>query len=109
MKRVLLITYDFPPAGGSGVQRATKFAKFLPRYGWKPVVLTTREGRVVARDPSLLADVVDTEVHRTLAPSYFPRKKSSSSSRFPRLGAWPRGGVGLDRFPFLSEEDRVGL
>ncbi len=69
MKRVLLITYDFPPTGGSGVQRPTKFAKYLPTYGWQPVVLTTRLGRPVARDPSLLADVADVEVHRVAAPN----------------------------------------
>ncbi|HET6568171.1 MAG TPA: glycosyltransferase [Rhodothermales bacterium] len=40
MKRVLFLTYYFPPSGGSGVQRALKFAKYLPLYGWEPIVLT---------------------------------------------------------------------
>ena len=40
MKRVLVITYYFPPSGGSGVQRSLKFVKYLPAFGWQPVVLT---------------------------------------------------------------------
>jgi len=40
MKKVLIITYYWPPSGGAGVQRWLKFAKFLPEYGWQPVILT---------------------------------------------------------------------
>ncbi|MBF8247681.1 MAG: glycosyl transferase family 1, partial [Bacteroidetes bacterium] len=38
-RRVLIIAYYFPPMGLSGVQRTVKFAKFLPKFGWKPTVL----------------------------------------------------------------------
>lgn len=40
MKTVLVISQNFPPAGGPGVQRVTKFAKYLPDFNWKPYVLT---------------------------------------------------------------------
>ena len=40
MKRVLIVTYYWPPSGGSGVQRWVKFAKYLPAAGWQPVVYT---------------------------------------------------------------------
>ncbi len=40
MKRVLVITYYWPPSGGSGVQRWLKFVKYLPEFGVKPFVLT---------------------------------------------------------------------
>ena len=40
MKNVLMIAYSFPPAGGPGVQRTSKFVKYLRNYGWEPVVLT---------------------------------------------------------------------
>ena len=40
MKRVLVITYYWPPSGGSGVQRWVKFAKYLPALGWQPVIYT---------------------------------------------------------------------
>ena len=42
-KKALIIAYYFPPAGGSAVQRILKFVKYLPQYGWQPVVLTARE------------------------------------------------------------------
>jgi hypothetical protein len=71
MRSVLLVTYDFPPAGGSGVQRIAKFAKYLPAYGWRPVVLTTHRGRSGPRDPTLLEDVEHAEIHRTRAPDLY--------------------------------------
>lgn len=40
MKKVLIITYYWPPSGGAGVQRWLKFAKYLPEYGIEPLVLT---------------------------------------------------------------------
>jgi glycosyltransferase involved in cell wall biosynthesis len=40
MKKVLIITYYWPPSGGAGVQRWLKFAKYLPELGWQPVILT---------------------------------------------------------------------
>ena len=40
MRRVLIITYYWPPTGGSGVQRWLKFAKYLPSQGWQPVIYT---------------------------------------------------------------------
>ena len=40
MKKILIITYYFPPSGGSGVQRWLKFVKYLPQFGWQPIVLT---------------------------------------------------------------------
>ena len=40
MKKVLIITYYWPPSGGAGVQRWLKFAKYLPELGWQPIILT---------------------------------------------------------------------
>lgn len=40
MKRLLVVTYYWPPAGGVSVQRVLKFCKYLPRHGWQPIVLT---------------------------------------------------------------------
>lgn len=100
VKRVLLISYDFPPTGGSGVQRPTKFAKYLPKYGWRPVVLTTRRGRPVARDPSLLEDVGDVEVHRTPAPN-----PDRTLKRLRKMFARPDG---VDAELVAAEPRRVG-
>lgn len=40
MKRVLIVTYYFPPAGGSGVHRPSAWARHLREFGYEPVVLT---------------------------------------------------------------------
>ncbi len=67
MRSVLLVTYYFPPSGGPGVQRMLKFTKYLPDFGWRPVVLTVREdAEYPVRDASLWADVPEaTRVVRT--------------------------------------------
>lgn len=57
MKRVLLITYYWPPSGGSGVQRCLKFAKYLRHFGWEPVVLTVSNPDYPIFDASLEKDV----------------------------------------------------
>lgn len=41
-RKVLLISYVWPPAEGVGVLRAMKFAKYLPEYGWQPMILTAK-------------------------------------------------------------------
>jgi glycosyltransferase involved in cell wall biosynthesis len=66
MKKVLMVAYYFPPSGGPGVQRVLKFVKYLPEFGWHPVVLTVENGDFPARDESLLAEVPATStVYRT--------------------------------------------
>lgn len=65
-RRILILSYYFPPSGGSGVQRALKFVKYLPAMDWTPVVLTVQEGAYPAQDTSLWTDVpASAEVHRT--------------------------------------------
>lgn len=62
-KRVLIITYYWPPTGGSGVQRWVKFSKYLPSQGWQPVVYTPSNPEQLATDESLLQDFpADVEV-----------------------------------------------
>ena len=66
MKRVLIITYYWPPTGGSGVQRWVKFAKYLPSEGWQPVIYTPENPEQLAVDESLAAEVPpETEVLKT--------------------------------------------
>ncbi len=57
MKRVLIIAYYWPPAGGSGVQRWVKFAKYLPSNGWQPVVCTPLNPEYYSKDETLSRDV----------------------------------------------------
>jgi glycosyltransferase involved in cell wall biosynthesis len=41
MKKILMIAFHYPPfRGGSGVHRTLKFSRYLPDYGWQPIILT---------------------------------------------------------------------
>ena len=53
MKRVLIITYYWPPSGGSGVQRWLKFTKYLREFGWEPVIYTPSNPELMAVDNTL--------------------------------------------------------
>ena len=66
MKRVLIISYYWPPTGGSGVQRWVKFAKYLPSEGWQPVIYTPENPEQLAVDESLVAEIPpEAEVIKT--------------------------------------------
>jgi glycosyltransferase involved in cell wall biosynthesis len=56
-KKVLIISYYWPPSGGSGVQRWLKFVKYLPQFDIHPYVFTPRNPSFALRDESLLKDV----------------------------------------------------
>lgn len=64
-RTLLMVSYEFPPVGGPGVQRVAKLAKYLPQHGWRPVVLTARAPKTRPLDESLLPDVAGVEVHVT--------------------------------------------
>jgi len=56
-RKVLIITYYWPPGGGAGVQRWLKFAKYLRNYGWEPVIYTPENGEMPVIDHSLEKDI----------------------------------------------------
>lgn len=65
-RRVLMISCAFPPIGGAGVQRSAKFAKYLPRFGWRPIVWAVDSLPGLPRDATLLADLPPgVTIHRT--------------------------------------------
>lgn len=57
MKKVLIITYYWPPVGGSGVQRWAKFAKYLPEMGWKPIIYTPENPEMTSIDKQLAEEL----------------------------------------------------
>jgi glycosyltransferase involved in cell wall biosynthesis len=84
VRRVLFVSYLFPPVGGAGVQRVTKFVKYLPEFGWQSSVLTAANPSVPAYDPSLEADVPSGTIitrARTLEPSYRVKAAISAGSQ----------------------------
>ena len=56
-RRVLIVAYYWPPAGGPGVQRWLKFAKHLPDHGWRPTLLVPDGAAYPVLDPSLETEV----------------------------------------------------
>ncbi|MCX8532864.1 glycosyl transferase family 1 [Chryseobacterium luquanense] len=84
-KRILIITYYWPPAGGPGVQRWLKFAKYLPEFGWKPVIYTPENPSYPLLDESLMKDVPqDLEIIRTKIwePYQLAEKLNKSNKKF---------------------------
>lgn len=68
MKKVLMIAHQFPPIGGSGVQRTVKFIKYLPDFGWKGAVFTREAKNVALTDNTLYRDIPeDTVIYRSAA------------------------------------------
>ena len=66
LKKILVITYYWPPAGGPGVQRWLKFVKYLPDFGWKPTIFIPENPSYPMIDETLVKDVSDDlEVIRT--------------------------------------------
>lgn len=111
-KKVLVVTYYWPPLGGSGVQRWLKFVKYLDRAGWETFVLTPENPSFAVSDPSLARDVPpNTEVLRLpiwepydaffKLSGLFGKKKPSASdmiavgkkSFFQKLTGWARGNL----------------
>jgi len=77
-RKLLLISYVFPPFGGIPVQRALNFAKYLPAEGVEVHVLTARNAAAPIRDESLLAHVPSgVRVHRVFTPEppFYFRKR----------------------------------
>lgn len=57
MKKVIIVSYYWPPAGGIGVLRCLKLAKYLVRNGWEPVVFTSTPDAYEFQDDSNGVDV----------------------------------------------------
>ena len=57
MKKVLIITYYWPPAGGPGVQRWVKFVKYLRDFGIEPIIYTPENPTYPILDPHIAADI----------------------------------------------------
>lgn len=56
-KKILIVTYYWPPAGGPGVQRWLKFVKYLPYFGYKPIVYIPDNPSYPILDANLLDEV----------------------------------------------------
>lgn len=84
-KKILIITYYWPPAGGPGVQRWLKFAKYLPEFGWNPVIYTPENPSYPLLDESLLKDIpqnIEVVKTRIWEPYQLAEKLNKSNKKF---------------------------
>ncbi len=107
-KKILILSYYWPPSGGSGVQRWMYFAKYLKRLGWEPIVITVDEKQASypVIDFSLLEEVKNIRVIKTStreplrlyswlssgsSHQGIPQGELATKSFFGRLAAYVRG------------------
>ncbi len=111
-KKVLIISYYWPPSGGSGVQRWVKFTKYLRDFGWEPIVYTPSNPERPALDTSLQKDIPE-DVTVLTQPIWEPytfykkfvgikkdeklgsglMKSGNESSLLQKLSVWIRGNL----------------
>lgn len=83
VRPVLMLSYHFPPLGGSGSMRVLRLSRYLPESGWKPILVSVAGGGREPRDPGLLEQVPpEVEVHRV--PCLEPDDYSDSWSNPPQ-------------------------
>ena len=107
-KKILIISYYWPPAGGPGVQRWLKFVKYLPEFGWDPTVFIPENPSYPIVDGSLEKDVSENlEIIKTkiwepyqIAEFFGKDNKKFKAGQFDvgknqslksRLSIWVRG------------------
>ena len=81
--KVLIITYYWPPAGGSGVQRWLKFVKYLQDFGIEPIVYTVDNPNYEVVDTSLIDEIPDTITilkQPIFEPNNFLKKKKVATA-----------------------------
>jgi glycosyltransferase involved in cell wall biosynthesis len=91
--RVLMVAFHFPPSGAVAAQRAHKFARYLPEFGWEPLVLARRPDPLQPRDESFAGK-----------PAPIEELDPSEKSRL--LGILPRGWIDpVRRFLCVPDEE----
>ena len=110
MKKVLIITYHWPPSGGITVLRCLKFVKYLREFGWEPIVFTAKNASYQFLDYTNEKDIpIGLEIHKVpivepinLFKKISGRKKSQSLQNITsnsstkkniidKFGMWVRG------------------
>ncbi len=107
-KKILIITYYWPPAGGPGVQRWLKFTKYLPEFSWKPTVFIPENPSypiiddTLAKEVSPQLDIIKTKIWEPyqIAEKFGKDNKKFKAGQFDvgknqswrsKLSIWVRG------------------
>ena len=102
MKKILIITYYWPPCGGPGVQRILKFSKYLPEYGCIPYIVTVddKKASYPIIDKSLCNDIPEAvKVFRTDTSEPF-----GAYSALTKKKEIPHSGFAKDKDPSLLQK-----
>jgi glycosyltransferase involved in cell wall biosynthesis len=118
-KKLLIITYYWPPAGGPGVQRWLKFVKYLPDFNVQPIVYIPENPTYPIIDEGLASEVSEKAIilkHKIFEPyqlaSFFSKNKTKkiSSGIIPnqkkqsfleKILLWVRGNIFIPDARFL--------
>lgn len=118
-KKLLIITYYWPPAGGPGVQRWLKFVKYLPEFGVQPIVYIPENPTYPILDEGLVSEVSDKAIilkNKIFEPyqlaSFFSKKNTRKISSgiipnkkkqtfFQKMLLWIRGNIFIPDARFL--------
>jgi Glycosyltransferase Family 4 len=118
-KKVLIITYYFPPAGGPGVQRWLKFVKYLPDFNIQPIVYVPENPMYPIVDKALESEISSKAIvlkNRILEPyqlaAFFSKKKTKNissgiipnakkQSLLEKILLWIRGNIFIPDARFL--------
>jgi hypothetical protein len=87
-RRVLIVSFVFPPLNDIGAVRIGKFAKYLPQFGWEPIVLTVNE--VKGEPQGLPVETDEANVFRTASfelGSFIGQKLTTGKEVCPELHA----------------------
>ena len=103
-KRILIVTYYWPPAGGVAVQRWLKFCKYLLDFGYEPVLFVPKNADyplIESKKEYAFLDKIDIQQvpireARTLYKKYFGAKRNSEKGKKDNL----------DRLFFIPKEQR---
>jgi hypothetical protein len=100
MKKVLVLTYYWPPSGGAGVQRWLKFVKYMRDFGWEPIVYTAQNGEMPVVDESLLKEIPEQieVIKKPIWEPYSIYKKFIGRKKEDKINA-----------SFLNENKKTGL
>lgn len=102
MKKVLIITYYWPPSGGGGVQRWVKFVKYLPKFNIEPIVLTVNpeDASYAVIDTSLANEIPhDLSIFKTKSREPFSFYKNLTSKK-----EIPFGGFANEENPGILQK-----
>jgi len=88
VKRVLMIAFHYPPLrGSSGIQRTLKFSKYIPEFGWEPIVLTARPWAYSSLGNDQVGEISNQVTYRSFALD--TSRHLSIMGRYPRFLSLP--------------------